>query len=254
MADLTLKARLKASEAQIAKFVSGLDRFVKEQLDGILAKAIGGDVTAREASRLLGKVFSELEKAGLSKEIEKAKKIYESELENIADDFKALGVKRPFSDADQATVGAMITTDLSKISPRLETYTAEIRSRMMRSIIGGETVNFNDLHAEVGGRVASQLETELNTNLQAFSRTATAAKADELGFNLFVYLGPDDSITRPFCEKVLGKNPPIYTREEIDAMHNGQIDPVMTYGGGYNCRHHWRPISEEDAKKRGYVR
>lgn len=255
-----LKARIKATEAQVAAFVGDLDRFVRDELSRILKKAISGDISAKEATRLLGRVFSELEKAGLSDKVKKAKALYEDQLANVADDFRALGIKSAFSDADEATITALVNTDLSRIPASVEKFTTDIRAAMMRTIIGGDAPSFPDLYGTLGGRLMGNLETELNTSLQAFSRTMTANKAEELGFELFVYLGPDDSVTRDFCDECLkGKAPgvkprsvAIYTRDEIARMNNGQDLDVMTHGGGYNCRHQWRPIDEEEAKRRGY--
>jgi hypothetical protein len=43
------------------------------------------------------------------------------------------------------------------------------------------------------------------------------------------------------AEEHVGK---VYTRAEIDAMDNGQIDNVFLTGGGYNCRHVWMEVSK----------
>lgn len=260
MANRLLKSRIKASEAQVKSFVLQLERFIERELGTILADVKAGKVEAKEAARLLGKLFSELEKAGLKDEVARAKSLYSEALDNVKDDFIDLGVKNPFTDADQATVNALVNADLSRVPARVQQYTTDIRASMMRSILGGEQVSFAALHATLGGKMAGWLETELNTSLQAFSRTMTANKAEELGFELFIYLGPDDGITRPFCERCLdGRAPgvaarkaPIYTRAEISRMRNGQDLDVMVFGGGYNCRHQWRPISEEDAKAQGF--
>jgi hypothetical protein len=67
------------------------------------------------------------------------------------------------------------------------------------------------------------------------------------------YFGPDDKLTRPFCQRLVesGKT---YTRAEIDLMNNHQL-PVgtcMVTAGGFNCRHSWLltaliPTSEQPA-------
>lgn len=79
-----------------------------------------------------------------------------------------------------------------------------------------------------------------------FSRRVTNAKAERRGYEWFTYVGPDDRITRPFCDSLLanGGPDPVFTREAIEAMDNGQTAPgtVMEACGGYNCRHHWRPV------------
>jgi hypothetical protein len=57
---------------------------------------------------------------------------------------------------------------------------------------------------------------------------------------LYWYAGPTDALVRPFCRLHVGK---VYTREEIDALDNGQLGEVFLTAGGYNCRHLWMPIS-----------
>lgn len=60
---------------------------------------------------------------------------------------------------------------------------------------------------------------------------------------LYAYVGPVDSIIRPFCLEHVGK---VYTKAEIDALDNGQIPNVFLSGGGFQCRHLWSPISRFD--------
>lgn len=122
----------------------------------------------------------------------------------------------------------------------------------MRQVLTGQEVDYKKLRNEIGSKATSQIKTELNTAVMSFNQTVTVSKALELGFDLFVYIGADDKVTRPFCKKLLDKNPPIYSKSEIEAMNNGQDLSVFVYRGGYNCRHQWRPISAEDAAARGY--
>lgn len=57
------------------------------------------------------------------------------------------------------------------------------------------------------------------------------------------YEGPDDKLTRPFCDKVLAmmdKRGPL-TREQIDKLDNEEsvLSDAWLHCGGYNCRHQW---------------
>jgi hypothetical protein len=54
------------------------------------------------------------------------------------------------------------------------------------------------------------------------------------------YEGPDDKLTRPFCDHILDRTKKQgLTRAEIDKLNNGQLPNVFVTGGGYNCRHQW---------------
>jgi hypothetical protein len=57
----------------------------------------------------------------------------------------------------------------------------------------------------------------------------------------YKYGGPDDRVTRQFCHVLvqLSQTGKTWTRDEIDAMENGQIPGVLTSCGGFNCRHQW---------------
>jgi hypothetical protein len=76
------------------------------------------------------------------------------------------------------------------------------------------------------------------------SRKLMAAEAKEAGLDRRLYLGPFDAKTRTFCQRHIGHT---YTVEEIEQMDNGQTGPVITDGGGWNCRHQWDPVSTKVA-------
>lgn len=84
--------------------------------------------------------------------------------------------------------------------------------------------------------------TEARTRISSYGRKLTAIAAEEAGLNHYLYLGPQDGITRSFCKEIVGK---VYTETQVGAMRNYQREPVLTQGGGYNCRHSWSPVSEE---------
>jgi hypothetical protein len=59
--------------------------------------------------------------------------------------------------------------------------------------------------------------------------------------DVFAYMGPADVKLRPFCRERVGK---VFTREQIEAMDNGQMPNVFLSGGGYNCRHTFIAVSK----------
>jgi hypothetical protein len=105
-----------------------------------------------------------------------------------------------------------------------------------------------DRLAREWGRIVTarrgEVYTLANTHLQAAARTALVAKVEQAGAELGVevvyqYLGPRDQVTRPFCLRLLDRK---LTLAEIRKLDNGQGLPVLTHGGGYNCRHRWVPV------------
>lgn len=247
-----LRAQLKATDAQIEAFVKSLDKFMAQSLRGVLAKLAGGKVAGIEAAGLLGQLRSVLDEAGLNQVLGGLDDIYGEKLRHIQEVFKAVGEKEIFAGTDIKAIDALIQFDTDKVANHIETYLGDAKSQIMRQVITGGTFDPGELTDNLGARLTANVTSELNTLVSGFQRTVTVGAAKESGFELFEYLGPDDGVTREFCQELLDKTPPIYTVEEIEAMDNGQDLDVMTYGGGYNCRHQWRPISEQDAKEEGY--
>jgi hypothetical protein len=65
---------------------------------------------------------------------------------------------------------------------------------------------------------------------------------------VYLYDGPSDSKTRPFCARILGK---AFTLAAIRRMDNGTGMPVETSRGGYFCRHRFSALTPEMAKADG---
>ena len=91
------------------------------------------------------------------------------------------------------------------------------------------------------GRYAKQA---LHDGLMQFDAAVNTRIALDAGATEFKYYGPDDSVTRDFCEKHVGKT---YTKQEIEEIWSGSWagkisgDPFVVRGG-YNCRHRFRGV------------
>ena len=83
--------------------------------------------------------------------------------------------------------------------------------------------------------------TEVRTSISELGRslTATAAAAAEL--DLYLYTGPKDGITRPFCRALIGL---VVDETQMSKLNNGQGKSVKISCGGYNCRHSWSPVTD----------
>lgn len=247
------KKQFQLVDAQIEAFVSRLDAFLFQYVGGFLGPVVRNPQDKAEAARVIGSLYSALKELGLDQELRRIEVIYGSQLRYIRDTFEGLGVRQVFSDIDVRIVKNLIDFDTAAVANKIRQYTSDVGATLMRSVIAGEEPSFTQAHETLGPRLANQVKTETQTLLAGFSRAVTVGKAKELGFDLFIYLGPDDKVTRPFCERVLAKDPPIYSTDEIASMNNGQGLDVFSYGGGYNCRHDWRPISEDRARAMGWV-
>lgn len=80
-------------------------------------------------------------------------------------------------------------------------------------------------------------------------RTAhEAAKSIDASERLYLYTGPNDDRTRPFCKARVGK---AFTEKQLGRMDNKAGLPVIDSAGGYRCRHSLLPISRSYAKRNG---
>ncbi|HAM57274.1 MAG TPA: hypothetical protein DCQ64_18455 [Candidatus Rokubacteria bacterium] len=109
----------------------------------------------------------------------------------------------------------------------------------------------SDELAEVVEVTRRQARTLHDTAVSTFSR-----QVDQLGHpaqpeDRFVYVGPLDTETRPFCRDWLGQ---VQTRKQLDEISNGQLPNTLLTAGGYNCRHKWQWIGSLDAKDLGLSR
>jgi hypothetical protein len=255
----------KAAQQRIKKKLAGrglqVDRFLGElkllyrgsikELAGIMER--NPDIKALEKAALVNSLESILINNGFEGIYNQQLGMYRNELSAIREEFTARGTTETVGRLSEEAIFQLADFESQKIAKTLESFQVDVKASLYRSYILGEPVQVDDLFNDFGERTFNNLRAELNTAMSTFARTVTAEAAQDAGFELYLYIGADDSVTRDFCGELLSKDPPIYTAEEIDSMDNGQLPDVMTTGGGYNCRHQWSPVSLEFAKSLGYV-
>ena len=142
----------------------------------------------------------------------------------------------PLAPVSEEVLQALANTDrafyLSKGGDLANTMKQELARG---ALLGRSRSEMRNAIAELGGFRADQIETLVDTSQRVFSRSVTAAMADELPDDTkYVYFGANDDKTRPICQEMLAAGP--LTQAEIDARFPG----AFIEGGGYNCRHSWR--------------
>lgn len=241
---------ISANEAEIDAFVLRLEKFLNKNLRKILKSVLIGDIKGIQAATIIGGIEQALINSGLQTQLAGLEKIYGNRLRDVRSQLQvSVPNQEVLTGADFQLAETLITFDTSKVANRITGYVDDVAGTLMRGVIIGEVPDFSLLEDTLGSGLVNNLTTELNTLTQGFYRTITQKKADELGLNLRLYQGPDDKVTRPFCKEHVGN---IYTVEQIKNMDNNQGLDVLTYGGGYNCRHEWSPVSETLAKQLGY--
>lgn len=154
-----------------------------------------------------------------------------------------------------ATVRQSVSGLLDDIPPLWANAADEVRAAIDRGVSTG--ARLDDLVAEVSDRLAITitqsavvLEAAVRAGYTRATVLAAEAAAQEAGEEMgYLYDGPEDAKTRPFCERVIGK---VYTLAALRRLDNGQGLPVETHRGGYRCRHRLSPILLSDAEAEGY--
>lgn len=247
-----LREHLNKSDIAIEKIVDLLAKVFRRGIGKVL-QAIEDPANQREAMAQVAGLFDVIRQEGLLESLDLLTPVYANELRFIRKQFERISRNTQiFGGADRDTIAALVNFDTSQVSAIVDSFIGEAQGVLARSVILGEVPDLGQFE-DLDSSLARNLSTEIRTLFNSFGRTVTAAKANELGFTLFEYQGPEDEVTRDFCEDLLiSRNPPIYSLEEISSFDNGQGLDVLTFGGGYNCRHRWAPISEEDALEMGW--
>lgn len=240
----------KTQEAQIQNLALRVERMFSLYLDDVVDALRAGEKDALNMAQALLGIEEGLKRGGLTNEIGRLETIFGDELEFAREEFKRLsGAKFALTVTDFHNVQALVNDQMDRASRTVSQYMGDIRSIVLNATITGDVPDLKPIRQKFGDSITSNIETDIRTSLQGFSRAITLQQADESGLKLFLYIGPDDDVTRPFCQDKVDQ---IFTKDEIDGWDNGQGLPANIYLGGYNCRHQLRPITEELAKELGW--
>ena len=113
----------------------------------------------------------------------------------------------------------------------------DVINNISTSLLGaGETV----------GMLAKYADTYLRTSLFGLSRMIDKEIYEKAGgYKKYLYVGPIDIRTRPFCTSHVGNE---YTEKQIEkfpAQNGSGLDPWFS-PGGWNCRHRLIPVESID--------
>jgi len=119
------------------------------------------------------------------------------------------------------------------------------KSATNRVLLNSGAVSFSELMTVLTttiGRGFNNLEslaaTALSTHYRTLHDRSFTLIEEQADVKLkLTYSGPRDKRNRPFCRRMLSEGP--RTRAEIQKLRAPGGLPVLTAGGGYNCRHVW---------------
>jgi hypothetical protein len=237
-----IKKNIAAEVAETEKRVDGFVRELQMFIDSYISRFLDDlEDDDEDPIARLGALLQGLKDAGLDDRLAKIGELYGKELRQAVRKFEEIGID-PMLSIDSTTIEALVRFKVEQVEMKVMESVGSIRPLLLQNIVLGEEIDIAAIMRRVSDVPMHHVATEIRTSMLAFNRTVTAVQAEQAGIERFVYLGPDDDITRPFCGELIGQ---IFTIDEIESMDNGQGLEVLQYGGGYNCRHQWRPVTPD---------
>ena len=157
-----------------------------------------------------------------------------------------LGNYTAFAQLDQTIVRQLQQLTFNGFETLGNEFIEEVANQVYKNTLTG--ASFADSVAQIRASVDADLgryaQVALHDSLMDFDRSITMNMSLEAGAERFKYYGPDDSKTRPHCDKYVGKT---LTIDEINEAWSGEWSgkrsgSPFVVAGGYNCRHRFRPV------------
>ena len=225
---------------ELARVLRELERSLRQ----MALEALSGKQTALSravrAGKMRAQVKAALKAAGYDSLAEQATGVGLDAMLVQVERLRGAARLAAFTSSDQSRILAL------KQLARMDVlgHGAEIAQTLWRTLMRG--LFAQQKPADLMHDLAETLDVELyqartlyDTTVNVFARQVEAMKSRE--GDVFAFLGPADTKLRPFCHAHVGK---VFTREQIDALDNGQVGNVFLTGGGYNCRHQFVAVSK----------
>lgn len=244
------------AENRLARMVSALSRRVRELLsssvremrakDGRLLSSALNIVRASNAARI---IRAEIIERGIGDIRIELRRQLDKIIKDTTAQSRELGIDGMFGDASREAIAALADSADQEIASLAGQASSRISAYLMRAVTAGG--GRDDLLLELQDILdvtSRQAETLISTVLNSFARQITVMQAADNGIEEYAYVGPDDQVTREWCSHWVGRRGTIEEYEETADMWGRQSQPlpVIVYGGGYNCRHRFIPITSRN--------
>lgn len=160
---------------------------------------------------------------------------YQQIIDGLFADYSKLIPELKFTDVSSKMLQMIKDRDLQIFMDLSETQATNLQRILLNYSFGvtDRQAAFEELNSMTGD-FTNTSSLAVDTAISGFEQITSNMIATDSGIEFFEYVGPDDNITRPFCEEHLGQ---VKTLSEWDELDNGQIGPVSIYAGGWRCRH-----------------
>lgn len=243
---MKLDKRLKKitkDEEQISELAKVSGGRIIDFLENNVRKVLAGS-NADKLANSAG-LLEKIKKGGFAKAISGTDDLYAKALEQVE---SSLPKKFSFTKANKQQLQQLVEFQQQGLTKFLSGEVDLVRNSIAATVLLGREPDIDAIARELEPRLARYVETELETELASFHRSATLIAAKQAGLKRFLYYGNLEKDSRPFCKAHAGN---IYTLAQLENMDNGQGLPVIPYLGGYNCRHRLVAMDDEEDAQEG---
>ena len=143
----------------------------------------------------------------------------------------------------------LIQMDIEVWEQYLPYLSAQIQQQVALGSFAGLTRAEIIANIETAALSGTQIETQITTSLNNYSRSITRSIMEEEPDNTkYHYIGPIDGRTRDIC--LFFASAGEITETQIKKLRGGEES--LSFGGGYNCRHKWQSVSKFGVSKNIY--
>lgn len=191
---------------------------------------------------------------------------YGDEVKGLIDEFDSISkhIQRSWRDLGESVKFTGVDRDMfrtlkGQTFSEYEAFGTAAQNRIAKAMYSAMTgaTAYSDLlktvqgaltgHKDVAGRsMLTYADQHTFDSVMNFQNEVNVKKAEDLGFDHFLYVGDIISTSRQFCIRRAGK---VYSKKEIESWNkrkwSGKSGPPMSNRGGYRCRHHWRAVRPE---------
>jgi hypothetical protein len=149
--------------------------------------------------------------------------------------FESIGENFQFAETSLQRLNALKEIDLGEYAKLSNDFTTNLTRTLVDLNFGSVDMNqaVGNLQSAVD-QLNNHARTWITTGLSAIYTQSSTMLATDNGISKFIYVGPVDTVTRPFCRNHINQTK---TLQQWDKLDNGQILPVSQFRGGFNCRH-----------------
>lgn len=252
------------AKTRLEKLIKKLYKDTNSRLLALLRnpKLVSGDkrISLAVATRIMKELDKVVTEAGMDAVINGYLDEFEGLSEQVEKYFKKLGVAPQLANSSQEALKAYVRfseTQLRNLADR------KLKEPLQEALFQGVFSDanrsdlVNNLETVADNLSTAQLEVLVDETFNRYQRALTVETAEDVGLEIYEYVGPNDEITSDQCREILENAPHgvsgMYYKDEIGVdMADGLEEDPLIAGGHINCRHKFMPLTLDYAKSQGF--